>query len=242
MEEAEFDKFAAEYRSLHAESIKASGESPEYFAEYKIVDLRRELAHLAATPAEVTDDTLLIHPEVLQEFFAFQNFLARADAAVRKAGLEGVIQIASFHPDYQFADTAPDDATNCTNRAPYPTLHLLREASIAEAVKSEAAAEGIYERNTEAVATGLVEVRKANPEAVVMVNNTPRSMPIGEVDVEREADAAREVRHHGERALEDAHEVNAVGIVALDVGGERLDAALDLVGGDEDGHEGSKLT
>ena len=112
-----------------------------------LADLRRELAHLAATPAEVTDDTLLIHPEVLQEFFAFQNFLARADAAVRKAGLEGVIQIASFHPDYQFADTEPDDVTNCTNRAPYPTLHLLREASIAEAVKSDAAAEGIYERN-----------------------------------------------------------------------------------------------
>jgi hypothetical protein len=112
-----------------------------------LADLRHELAHLAATPAELTDDTLLIHPDVLQEFFEFQQFLARADAAVRKIGLEGVIQIASFHPDYQFADTEPDDVTNCTNRAPYPTLHLLREASIAEAVKSNAAAAGIYERN-----------------------------------------------------------------------------------------------
>jgi hypothetical protein len=115
--------------------------------EELLADLRNELAHLAATPAEVTNDTLLIHPEVLQEFFEFQQFLARANAAVRKAGLEGVIQIASFHPDYQFADTEPDDITNCTNRAPYPTLHLLREASIAEAVKSDATAEGIYERN-----------------------------------------------------------------------------------------------
>lgn len=115
--------------------------------EELLTDLRAELAHLATTPAEVTDDTLLIHPGVLQEFFAFQQFLTRADAAVRKAGLEGVIQIASFHPDYQFAETEPDDVTNCTNRAPYPTLHLLREASIAEAVKSYAAAESIYERN-----------------------------------------------------------------------------------------------
>jgi hypothetical protein len=115
--------------------------------EELLADLRAELAHLAATPVEVTDDTLLIHPGVLREFFEFQQFLARADAAVRKAGLEGVIQIASFHPDYQFADTEPDDVTNCTNRAPYPTLHLLREASVAAATKSFPAAESIYERN-----------------------------------------------------------------------------------------------
>lgn len=115
--------------------------------EELLADLRAELTHLVATPAEVTDDTLLIHPQVLGEFFAFQQFLARADAAVRKAGLEGFIQIASFHPGYQFADTEPDDITNCTNRAPYPTLHLLREASIAEAVKSYGTAESIYERN-----------------------------------------------------------------------------------------------
>lgn len=115
--------------------------------EELLADLRAELAHLAATSAEVTDDTLLIHPQVLGEFFEFQRFLARADAAVRKAGLEGVIQVASFHPDFQFADTEPDDVTNCTNRAPFPTLHLLREASIAEAVKTSGAAESIYERN-----------------------------------------------------------------------------------------------
>ena len=112
-----------------------------------LADLRAELAHLANTPAEVTDDTLLIHPGVLQEFYAFQQFLPRAEAAVRKAGLEGVIQIASFHPDYQFADTDPDDITNRTNRAPYPTLHLLREASIETGVECLPAAESIYERN-----------------------------------------------------------------------------------------------
>lgn len=115
--------------------------------EELLADLRTELLHLSATPADVTDNTLLIHPNVLQEFFGFQTFLARADAAVRKAKLDGVIQVASFHPEYQFADTAPDDLGNLTNRAPYPTLHLLRETSIEQAVKTYSAAETIYERN-----------------------------------------------------------------------------------------------
>ena len=115
--------------------------------EELLTDLRAELLHLRATSAEVTDNTLLIHPNALQEFFVFQAFLARANAAVRKAALDGVIQVASFHPDYQFADTEPDDLGNLTNRAPYPTLHLLREASIKQALKSYSAAETIYERN-----------------------------------------------------------------------------------------------
>lgn len=115
--------------------------------EQLLADLRVELSLLAATPAEVTDNTLLIHPQVLQEFFAFQTFLPRTEAAVRKTGFTGVIQIASFHPDYQFADAEPDDLGNLTNRAPYPTLHLLREASIAQAVDAYPAAETIYERN-----------------------------------------------------------------------------------------------
>ncbi len=115
--------------------------------EQLLADLRAELSHLAATPADVTDNTLLIHPQVLQEFFAFQTFLPRTEAAVRKAGFTGVIQVASFHPDYQFADAEPDDLGNLTNRAPHPTLHLLREASIAQAVDAFPAAESIYERN-----------------------------------------------------------------------------------------------
>lgn len=115
--------------------------------EQLLADLRAELNHLAATPADVTDNTLLIHPGVLRDFFAFQLFLPRAETAVRKAGLEGVFQVASFHPDYQFADTEPDDLGNLTNRAPYPTLHLLREASITQAVSDLPAAETIYERN-----------------------------------------------------------------------------------------------
>ncbi|KAF0180621.1 MAG: hypothetical protein FD161_715 [Limisphaerales bacterium] len=115
--------------------------------EQLLADLRAELQHLAATPADVTDNTLLIHPGVLREFFAFQAFLPRTEAALRKAGFEGVFQVASFHPDYQFADAEPDDLGNLTNRAPYPTLHLLREASITQAVRDFPAAETIYERN-----------------------------------------------------------------------------------------------
>ena len=115
--------------------------------EQLLADLRAELQHLAATPADVTDNTLLIHPGVLRDFFAFQLFLPRAELAVRKEGFEGVFQVASFHPDYQFADSEPDDLCNFTNRAPYPTLHLLREASIERAVQASPDAATIYERN-----------------------------------------------------------------------------------------------
>ena len=115
--------------------------------EELLADLRAELHHLTATPADETDNTLVIHPDVLQDFFAFQSFLPRTQAAVRKAGLAGVFQIASFHPDYEFADAEPDDLGNLTNRAPYPTLHLLREDSITAAVSAFPAAESIYERN-----------------------------------------------------------------------------------------------
>ena len=115
--------------------------------EQLLEDLRAELDHLATTPADVTDTTLLIHPDVLQDFFAFQSFLPRAEAAIRKAGFAGVFQVASFHPDYEFADAEPDDLGNLTNRSPYPTLHLLREASITAAVSAFPAAETIYERN-----------------------------------------------------------------------------------------------
>ena len=115
--------------------------------EQLLADLRAELQDLAETPADMTDNTLLIHPGVLRDFFAFQSFLPRTEAALRKAGFEGVVQVASFHPDYQFADSEPDDLGNLTNRAPYPTLHLLREASITQALDAFPAAESIYDRN-----------------------------------------------------------------------------------------------
>jgi hypothetical protein len=115
--------------------------------EALLAELERELAHLAATSAEETDTTLLIHPGVLTDFLDYNDFLDVADDAVERLGLGGVLQVASFHPRYQFADTAPDDITNFTNRSPHPTLHLLREASVDEAVAAFPEADEIYLRN-----------------------------------------------------------------------------------------------
>lgn len=110
-------------------------------------DLRRELAALHATDPEVRDTTLLMAPYCLQDFLDFNDFLGEADAVLAELGLEGELQIASFHPQFQFAGTDPQDITNYTNRAPYPTLHLLREASIDRAVEAFPEAETIYEKN-----------------------------------------------------------------------------------------------
>ncbi|WP_198552350.1 DUF1415 domain-containing protein [Macromonas nakdongensis] len=110
-------------------------------------DLDRELELLKTTPAEQVDTTLLVHPSLFPDFLAFNDLLDVVDEVVEEHGLEGVIQVAPFHPDFQFEGTEPDDITNATNRAPYPTLHLLREDSIDRAVASGDSAETIVERN-----------------------------------------------------------------------------------------------
>ncbi len=112
-------------------------------------DLDRELDFLAAADPDDVDTTLLIHPALLADFLDFNDFLQLAEAAVGEHGLDGVIQIASFHPRFQFEGTAPDDIGNFSNRAPFPTLHLLREASIEKAVAAFPEAETIYQRNIE---------------------------------------------------------------------------------------------
>ncbi|MDI1252653.1 DUF1415 domain-containing protein [Thermomonas sp.] len=109
--------------------------------------LGEELVLLRDTPADQVDTTLLVHPQVLQDFLDYNDFLDQADALIDAMDLEGVLQVASFHPDYQFADTRPDDAENLTNRAPYPTLHLLREDSVARAVEAYPEPDAIIERN-----------------------------------------------------------------------------------------------
>lgn len=116
-------------------------------------DLDRELDFLAAADPERVETTLLIHPGLLPDFLDFNDFLQWAEAAVDEHGLTGVIQLASFHPAFQFADTDPDDIGNYTNRAPFPTLHLLREASIARATASFSDAASIYARNIETLTT-----------------------------------------------------------------------------------------
>jgi hypothetical protein len=125
--------------------VVSEAETPEGLLE----DLMRELRALEQTSRDEADTTLLIHPRVLNDFLDYNEFLDVADAVVEELGLAGVLQVASFHPHYQFADTEPDDITNYTNRSPYPTLHLLREASVDEAVEAFPEAEHIYEKNIE---------------------------------------------------------------------------------------------
>jgi len=111
--------------------------------------LREELLALQGMPAEVRDTTLLVLPHCLQDFLDFNDFLGETEDLLDVLGLDGTLQIASFHPQFQFAGTEVDDVTNCTNRAPYPTLHLLREDSIDRAVEVFPEAEAIFERNME---------------------------------------------------------------------------------------------
>jgi hypothetical protein len=110
-------------------------------------ELARELAALHAADPQARDTTLLMAPRCLQDFLDFNDFLDEADTVLSELGLEGELQIASFHPRFQFAGTRVDDISNYTNRAPYPTLHLLREASIDRAVEAFPEAEAIYEKN-----------------------------------------------------------------------------------------------
>jgi hypothetical protein len=95
------------------------------------------------------DTTLLIAPHLLPDFLDFNEFLFDCDSVLVSMELEGVLQMADFHPRYQFAGTQPDDISNFTNRAPYPTLHLLREESIDKAVEAFPDASLIYERNVQ---------------------------------------------------------------------------------------------
>lgn len=110
-------------------------------------DLRQELLLLAASPSSELETSLLIHPDVLQDFYDYNDFLSLADDLLVELELDGVLQIASFHPNYQFADSAPDDVENYTNRAPHPCLHLLKEESIDRAVDAFPEAAEIFEKN-----------------------------------------------------------------------------------------------
>lgn len=112
-----------------------------------IQELERELEALAEISPEKRDTTLLMAPACFEEFLDFNNFLEVVDALIDALDLGGILQVASFHPRFQFEGTEVDDVTNCTNRAPYPTLHLLREDSIDQAVQAFPEAETIYERN-----------------------------------------------------------------------------------------------
>lgn len=114
-----------------------------------LTDLEAELQSLVEANPDAVDTTLLILPRALSDFLDYNDCLFFADRMLKQLRLEGIVQIASFHPRYQFEDSAPDDIENYTNRAPYPILHLLREDSIERAVEAFPDAEDIYERNQE---------------------------------------------------------------------------------------------
>ena len=121
--------------------------SPATTVEALLEQLMDELQLLSDTPADKVDTTLLIHPFVLTDFLDYNEFLDVADAAIEDMDLEGELQVASFHPDYQFAETDINDIENFTNRSPYPILQLLREESIERAVEAFPEAEEIFEKN-----------------------------------------------------------------------------------------------
>ncbi len=123
--------------------VLSDATTPEALVE----QLAEELVLLRDTPAEQIDTTLIVHPQVLTDFLDYNDFLDNADAAIEALDLQGILQVASFHPDYQFEGVAADDASNYTNRAPFPTLHLLREDSVARAVDVYPDPDVIVERN-----------------------------------------------------------------------------------------------
>lgn len=127
----------------------------------------QELLYLASTAAEQTETTLLIHPNCLINFYDYLDFVAEAEAAIETSELTGVMQVASFHPDYQFAGTQPTDAENFTNRSPFPMLHLIREESIEKALEHYPDPEEIPKRNIETMnrlgTTGIQKILNQKP-------------------------------------------------------------------------------
>ena len=119
--------------------------------EQLLMVLQTELEYLNSEPAIET--TLLIHPDVLHDFYDYNQFLSYAEGLLVQMKLDGVYQIASFHPDYQFAGTEPADAENYTNRSPYPMLHLIREESLERAIAAYPDVDKIPLRNTELMNT-----------------------------------------------------------------------------------------
>jgi hypothetical protein len=136
-------------RAVHLKQQIRWVESPARDVAGLLAQLRHELKFLAAADPARVETTLLIHPHVLNDFLDYNDFLDVADAAVEELGLAGVLQVASFQPDYRFAGTARDDVDNLSNRSPVPMLHLLREDSISRAVATLPDTAVIYKRNIE---------------------------------------------------------------------------------------------
>jgi hypothetical protein len=148
-------------KAVHAKGQIRWVESSATQPRELLADLVAELKHLHATPAETTDTTVLVCPQALADFLDFNDFLDVAEGALEDLGLDGDLQIASFHPQFQFEGTEPGDAGNLSNRAPHPTLHLLREDSVERAVEAFPEAEAIFERNIETLEAMTPAQRRA---------------------------------------------------------------------------------
>ena len=131
-------------------------ESPVASIPALMQDFLREVEHLLLTPAADTETTLLVHPELLSDFDDYLDFLATAEDLLEEAGAETVIQLAGFHPDYQFGDSGPHDPAHYTNRSPYPMVHLIRADRLEQALEHHPDPAGIPQRNV-ALLRGLGE-------------------------------------------------------------------------------------
>jgi hypothetical protein len=136
-------------KAVHVKNQIRYAVSEAHDLEGVLTDLEAELQQLQAADPQRIDTTLVIFPRALADFVEFNDCLLFAERLVAQMGLEGILQVASFHPHYQFEGSDTDDIENYTNRAPYPILHLLRESSITRAVDAYPDAAGIYERNME---------------------------------------------------------------------------------------------
>ncbi len=134
-------------KAIHVKKQIRYGVSNARESDALLADLKRELSLLNETEPHLIESTLLILSEALTEFSSYNHFLDLCYLLLEEMNLDGVVQIASFHPEYQFADTDFEDVTNCTNRSPYPMLHLLREESVTRAVDAFPDSDLIYERN-----------------------------------------------------------------------------------------------
>jgi uncharacterized protein len=158
-----------------AKAVQAKGQiryvvSEAADVEALLTELGSEMDRLVAADAAQVDTTLLIHPLVLTDFLDFNDFLGAADELLEQLGYDGILQVASFHPQFQFAGTDVDDVTNATNRSPYPTLHLLREESVDRAVAAFPEAEAIFEKN-------MQTLEALGPEGWAALQATIRTLP-----------------------------------------------------------------
>lgn len=135
-----------------AKSVYSKDQVKIHVSEGKDLDcvsdtLVQLLQELDSTPAQQIDTTLLVIPYLFQDFYDFNDYMDVAEGVLERLDLLGKIQIANFHPAYQFAGTQADEMSNYTNRSPYPILHLIREASLDKATHQFPDASIIFERN-----------------------------------------------------------------------------------------------